>query len=579
MPKFSITPNGRCRTGLGRTSRWPCWPFQSTTDDAILAAPTPRVFPDPVRTAWRGDGLTEDASPRPRAPGVRGLAANDVAQRPRFSTEGGNDVGTTQTETSVAWGSPWDDRGSTLARIASTDSLYELTRSNVQTALPSLRRPSIQGAHPSAAVCSRATSSSRSLRSLPEVGQSSSALVEIGRNAEQIPSQDERANFPASLLFVPSISQLRDDDQRPKKPSVTAKVSVPMTLPPKLGLRPQPKSLGKSTIARSTRKPIDTKRCAVTGLPGGIRAAHGRIPFKMFNPFRADGKLNSDSVIPNGAKAALDGNRNHITPNNLETSASADVEDAEMVEKTASMHGRTLGMVDSLQQWISDDKNRTRQQQTKSTEAERRDEAERAELRYVLRAAKEYGLQVQQVREIQHDFKTFDVENNGQIPFESFVKLIRTRAALPPEASIPPHLLGCMQGVDEDASGTISLEEFIQWSVRTAWSEELLTQCPQEREIRELAREQSMLLPDVERIKKMFDEFDTDGSGEIEEGEFRDILYKLLKVKNLSDVPDMRLKRYWREVDMDGSGAIVFKEFLIWYKNSFATEGGFESFT
>lgn len=92
---------------------------------------------------------------------------------------------------------------------------------------------------------------------------------------------------------------------------------------------------------------------------------------------------------------------------------------------------------------------------------------------------------------------------------------------------------------------------------------------PTERRTRQLAREHGMPLPDVEALTNFFNEFDTDGSGEIDEDEFRGILYKIIGVKTETDVPLKRLQRYWREVDMDGDGSITFNEFLIWHKTCF----------
>merc|ERR1712139_191511 len=105
-------------------------------------------------------------------------------------------------------------------------------------------------------------------------------------------------------------------------------------------------------------------------------------------------------------------------------------------------------------------------------------------------------------------------------------------------------------------------------------SEEKMVPSKAERNIRALARETEMMLPDVEKVKCLFDEFDTDRSGEIEEEEFRHILYKMLKARDPTDVPMKRLKRYWREVDIDCSGSISFTEFLLWYKNNFNKDGG-----
>ena len=52
----------------------------------------------------------------------------------------------------------------------------------------------------------------------------------------------------------------------------------------------------------------------------------------------------------------------------------------------------------------------------------------------------------------------------------------------------------------------------------------------------------------MSKVKKKFDEFDSDGSGEIDEGEFKDMLTFFMKVKSLDDVPPQRFQRFWQEV-------------------------------
>ena len=73
----------------------------------------------------------------------------------------------------------------------------------------------------------------------------------------------------------------------------------------------------------------------------------------------------------------------------------------------------------------------------------------------------------------------------------------------------------------------------------------------------------------IENIKKRFDEFDLDGSGEIEYDEFQLIICKLLKVSNMDEIPPDRLHQLWRMVDADGSGSVDVEEFIVWYGQYF----------
>ena len=47
------------------------------------------------------------------------------------------------------------------------------------------------------------------------------------------------------------------------------------------------------------------------------------------------------------------------------------------------------------------------------------------------------------------------------------------------------------------------------------------------------------------KVKKKFDEFDEDGSGEIDPHEFKQMIAFFMKVKNMDDIPESRLNRYW----------------------------------
>ena len=84
-----------------------------------------------------------------------------------------------------------------------------------------------------------------------------------------------------------------------------------------------------------------------------------------------------------------------------------------------------------------------------------------------------------------------------------------------------------------------------------------------------LAEQYSVDPISMSKVKKKFDEFDSDGSGEIDEGEFKDMLTFFMKVKSLDDVPPQRFQRFWQEV-----GSVVhltvkitlIRKFCIWIK-------------
>merc|ERR1719161_1946761 len=85
--------------------------------------------------------------------------------------------------------------------------------------------------------------------------------------------------------------------------------------------------------------------------------------------------------------------------------------------------------------------------------------------------------------------------------------------------------------------------------------------------IREIARNLKIPLPDVEKVKKVFDKYDEDGSGQMEKEEFKLMMTDLICVGKLKglQVPNGLLEDQWLSVDHDGSGEVDFDEFCEWY--------------
>lgn len=76
----------------------------------------------------------------------------------------------------------------------------------------------------------------------------------------------------------------------------------------------------------------------------------------------------------------------------------------------------------------------------------------------------------------------------------------------------------------------------------------------------------------VDKVKKKFDAYDSDGSGKIDYDEFMGMLVQLLHAKTKEDISEDRVTRFWREIDDDGSGEVDFSEFLGWYLKYFDPE-------
>jgi len=384
-----------------------------------------------------------------------------------------------------------------------------------------------------------------------------------------------------SVEATPHIYAAKDESILPL---ATPKTALPMLLPPKMGFSPMLPKMPTIVTPRYASPPEVRSKRQMEGKKKSY-SQNGR--------YQANITTSKSTNLQGSALGSADENgRNRLGPGWVQE----DPEDAGPVVFTTSIaigaldaqeappkvdgqqewHTHTTGMVSSLESWLNSDslKNlgdgpRPGGKKPKPSMTAEEDEAAKRQAAYyraVLAAARKFGLPVREIQIIHGEFAALCVNNQDEIDHEVFARHLRKKAGVPLDKPVPLHLLcGC-------TSGKMNFDRFVQWSVNTSWSEEMLMPDAEERGIRHLAREQGLKLPDVERVKKMFDEFDVDGSGEIDEEEFIHILYRLLKVKDLSDVPLKRLKRYWREVDVDGSGAIVFKEFLIWYRNSFMSE-------
>lgn len=236
------------------------------------------------------------------------------------------------------------------------------------------------------------------------------------------------------------------------------------------------------------------------------------------------------------------------------------------------MHAKTSGMVGSLQQWLNGQSGSKGQDTAMVSlgSAAADTGVDKAEAGLLIQLAKRYGMPVNEVHELRQEFNLRDTSSRGHLTQDEFFALIRKRINLRADEAIPSYLI---QGIPEAETRFekcgIDFEEFLKWSILTSWTEEMMLPSKNDRALRQLAREQEMSLPEVEKVKHLFDEFDTDSSGRIEEDEFRHMVCKMLCVRDVTDLSVKTIQRYWREVDLNRDGVVDFKEFLIWYKNSF----------
>ncbi|CAK4351586.1 unnamed protein product [Aphanomyces euteiches] len=160
---------------------------------------------------------------------------------------------------------------------------------------------------------------------------------------------------------------------------------------------------------------------------------------------------------------------------------------------------------------------------------------------------------------IEQQFKKFDKDGSGSITAEEMVVIMQafgdtstleTIKGMQTEICVATHCIlstELIQEVDKDGNGEVNLDEFIHILQK---QREKDSHCP--------SIQLAMLFgPDeILNLRKQFESLDTDGSGEIDEGELA-VLMNALGQK----VTSAQLKEIIREVDRNGNGMIDFNEF------------------
>jgi len=171
------------------------------------------------------------------------------------------------------------------------------------------------------------------------------------------------------------------------------------------------------------------------------------------------------------------------------------------------------------------------------------------------------------VRDIYEEFCALDVSGDAKLSLDEFKTSIRRKCHIADGEPIPQHLLTSQwRLVDGDGDGEIDFSEYLRWCVDHQWMEELMVQDPMERELRRVAREWKVDLITIEKVHKVYSACDTDGSGLLDETEFKEAVLKLTPHLE-GELPAKKQKQLFAEVDTDRSGKINFEEFLMWYCN------------
>lgn len=165
-----------------------------------------------------------------------------------------------------------------------------------------------------------------------------------------------------------------------------------------------------------------------------------------------------------------------------------------------------------------------------------------------LQLSRKHKVPIEEVRRLLVEFNALNGSGpEGELTPKEFEEAVRQKSGIQRGCPVPEHLLFKQYATaDKDSNGLIDFEEFLLWSRHTLWLEELAVPNQSERELRRIARRYELSLPEIDRIKRTFEKFDTDRSGQIDRCEFRDVVCNLMKVKS-EDVSHQQLDRYWIE--------------------------------
>lgn len=75
---------------------------------------------------------------------------------------------------------------------------------------------------------------------------------------------------------------------------------------------------------------------------------------------------------------------------------------------------------------------------------------------------------------------------------------------------------------------------------------------------------------DLDKVRRVFEKYDTDGSGVMDKDEF-ELMIVVYMGATRADISKERLATWWREIDSDGSGEVDFPEFVEWYVKYFGS--------
>jgi len=124
------------------------------------------------------------------------------------------------------------------------------------------------------------------------------------------------------------------------------------------------------------------------------------------------------------------------------------------------------------------------------------------------------------------------------------------------------------------AAKCFAIEDFLSWfmcsfsTVARLKSDQV--QLAKNLQVLNICRKHGIQSVDLDKIQRVFQKYDADSSGQLNQSEFEAMVMSFLGA-TAQDISKDRLETWWREIDQDNSGEVDFEEFVDWYLKYFGS--------
>eukprot|EP00931_Biecheleriopsis_adriatica_P089685 TRINITY_DN63774_c0_g1_i1.p1 TRINITY_DN63774_c0_g1~~TRINITY_DN63774_c0_g1_i1.p1 ORF type:complete len:342 (+),score=77.19 TRINITY_DN63774_c0_g1_i1:64-1026(+) len=192
-----------------------------------------------------------------------------------------------------------------------------------------------------------------------------------------------------------------------------------------------------------------------------------------------------------------------------------------------------------------------------------------------LRLSKKFNMTFFEVKDILEAFGKTHTTEDGIISkqdLKTFLCQIFMTKELPEDVLEQLYKLTCLDA--ERKPKAFDMEELLSWQMCNFAQLAVLkgdTKAVQKSiNLQEICDKFGLLPNDLDKIQRVFDKYDTDGSGQMDQSEFAEMIVSFIGAKK-EDFSKDRLDKWWREIDADGSGEVDFGEFVEWYIKYFGS--------